>query len=169
LLKDSQFALPIVRRGVDTGDQTDEILRWLSVNRDWLAMKGTGELKITGKNDRSGWLYVRKQDKYTLYLVETKSVTRTFHGEILARDGEGSCILPHGLDQNSAIVRHICASVEYLPGKWSERAVDRKHHPEWQKRNDYMDAASYARALSYHWQTAPAKTNSRKYGLIGAV
>ena len=168
LLADWGPSVPIVSRGVDTGDQADEILRWLRVNRDWKALKGTGPLKINDRNDRAGWAYVRKQDRYTLYLVETKAVTKTIQGEILARDGEGSCILPHGLDSRAALIRHICASVEYFPGKWSERPSDRKHHPEWQKRNDYADALAYARALAYLWETR-AVAPRRKYGLIGTV
>ena len=165
-LADWAPAAPIVWHGVDTGDQTDELLRWLRVNKDWRAVKGTGPLKKSSTRDRPGWMYIRSQPTYTLRLVETKSVLRVVHGEILARDGEGSMAIPPGLDQRSALVTHICASVEYEPGKWSERAIHRKYHPEWQRRNDYADALCYARAGAYEWQTKPAKTIRRQYGKI---
>src|SRR6056297_1128518 len=166
LLDDWSPSVPIVRRGVDTGHNTDEIVRWLRVNPAFFALKGTGPIKADA-GDRAGWVYIRKQERYMLYLIETKSATKTLQGEILARDGEGSCLIPHGLDSHSALVRHLCASVEYFPGKWSERPSDRKHHPEWQKRNDYADAAAYARALSYLFQTKPPQ-RQRKYGAVGS-
>jgi phage terminase large subunit GpA-like protein len=160
---------PIVWRGVDTGDQTDELLRWLSSHKEWFALKGTSAIKPQ-PGDRPGWIYRRPQKQYVLRLVETDSVLRVLHGELLTRDGDGSCLLPHGLDQQSALIRHLCASVEYEPGKWSKGAKDRKHHPEWQRRNDYADAAVYARALAYEWQTRPTKPRARrKYGVVGAI
>ena len=167
LLADWGPSAPIVRRCVDTGDQTDELLRWLRINRDWYAIKGTGPIKPDGA-DRAGWVYKRPQDTYMLYLIETKAVLRVLQGEILARDGVGSCLIAHGLNRNDAIIRHLCASVEYFPGKWSERPSDRKHHPEWQKRNDYADAGTYARALSYEYETKPAKPRVQ-YGKIKAL
>ena len=170
LFADVDVGAPIVWRGIDTGDQTDELLRWLKINRDWHALKGTTALKKTDPRDRPGWVYVRNQKTYVLRLIETLSVLRVCHGEILARDGEGSMLFPHGLDVKAALITHICASVEYQPEKWSQRASDRKYHPEWQKRNDYADALCYARAGAYEWQTKPAKRpQARAYGKVKTI
>ena len=168
MLKDWNPGAPIVSKGIDTGDQTDEIVRWLQARKDWHAIKGTGSIKAQ-PGDRPGWIYRRTQAGYILRLVETESVLRVVHGELLARPGDGSCQLPHGLEPNSAIVTHICASVEYEPGKWSKGARDRKYHPEWQRRNDYADALVYARALAYEWQTRVVGKRKRKYGVVGKV
>lgn len=170
LFDDIDLPTPIVWRGVDTGDQTDELLRWLKINKQWHAVKGTGPLKKTSPLDRPGWMYISTRQGYRLRLIETKSVLRVCHGEILAREGEGSMLFPHGMDIKSALITHICASVEYVPGKWSERASDRKYHPEWQRRNDYADTLCYARAGAYEWQTKPARTAApRKYGKVKTI
>ena len=171
LLRDWAPAAAIVRRGLDVGDQQDELVRWLRTHRDWLAIKGTGPLKATDRRDRAGWLYVRDQEGWTLRLMETQSVTRIIHGELLARDRDkpGSLLLPKGLERNSAIVQHLCATVEYAPGKWSEKPQHRVHHPEWQLRHDYLDAAAMARALAYDWEQRPARPTVRKYGAVGSI
>lgn len=156
LLSDWSPAVPIVLRGVDVGDRQDELLAWLSSRRKWQAIKGTGALKASEKDDRPGWIYPRKQGAgHWLGLVETESVTRICHGEILAGNGAGSIQLPHGIERKAALILHLCATVEYQPGKWSASAKDRPHHPEWQTRHDYLDCLAYARALAYWWETRP--------------
>ena len=156
LMKGWQPGAPIVRKCLDVGDRQDEIRAWLKIHPDWWAIKGTGPIKPQVM-DHAGWIYQRRQDTgWTLWLIETQSVTRITQGEILASGNESTGLdLPHGLTRESALVKHICATVEYLPGKWSLRATDRKHHPEWQTRHDYLDAAVYARALIYHYEQRP--------------
>jgi hypothetical protein len=166
-------AVPVVSRACDVGNDGDMLLRWLNVRRGtWHPAKGTGPL-VPRAGDRPGWVYYRQQDAgYRLTLIETSSVLRTLHGEILAGKGAGSVLLPHGLDAGSALVKHLCASVEYEPGKWSSSAKDRKHHYEWQARNDYADAACYARALGYAWghdQAAKANQPRRRRGVVGTI
>lgn len=157
LLRDWSPAAPIVRRGVDVGDRQDEIRRWLRSHPDWWAVKGTGPLKAQ-VGDCAGWIYRRQQDAgWVLHLVETDGATRAVHGEILAGSGVGSLALPHGLERQSAVILHICATVEYQPGKWSSAPKDRAHHPEWQIRHDYLDALAYARALAYGWENTAKK------------
>jgi len=166
IMKDWAPSAPIVRRGVDVGDRQDEIRKWLRLHPDWLALKGSGPLKAL-EGDRPGWIYRRPQDGgWVLHLVETESATRAVQAELLAGAGVGSIALPHGLRRESALVMHLCATVEYAPGKWSTKPADRKHHPEWQARNDYLDCAAYARALIYHWETR-AKRAPLKTGYLG--
>lgn len=171
LLADWSPATPIIGKGIDIGDQTDELIKWLRSRKTWCALKGTAPIKAH-PTDRPGWIYPRQQHDsgYLLRLVETQSVLRVIHGEILARDGDGALKLPRGLEVNSAVVTHICASVEYEPGKWSKAPKDRKYHPEWQRRNDYADCLCYARAMAYEWQTRPQKRHyRRKYGAVGKI
>jgi len=94
-----------------------------------------------------------KEKSYRLRLIENRSVLAVVHGEVLSGDVVGGLILPPNLDVTKALVRHICASVEYAPGKWSQSAADKKHHVEWQRRNDYADALVYARTGAYEWET----------------
>jgi hypothetical protein len=157
LLRDWSPSVPIVRRGVDVGDRQDEIRRWLKSHPDWWAVKGTGALKAQ-VGDCAGWLYRRQQDTgWVLHLVETEGATRAVHGEILAGSGVGSLAMPHGLERQSAVILHICATVEYEPGRWSTKPKDRARHPEWQTRHDYLDALAYARALAYGWENTAKK------------
>ena len=150
------------------GDRQDEIRRWLRSHPDWWAIKGTGPLKAQ-VGDCAGWLYRRQQDAgWVLYLVETDGATRAVHGEILAGNGVGSLAMPHGLERQSALVLHICATVEYEPGRWSSKPKDRAHHPEWQTRHDYLDAVAYSRALAYGWERTAPKTKPRPTGRIGS-
>lgn len=143
---------PIVRRGVDVGDRQDELRQWLRTRREYWAVKGTGPIKAD-LGDHAGWLYRRSQSGgWRLFLVETENVQRIAHGEIMRHDGEPLLSLPRGLDRQEALIRHICATVEYEPGKWSTNEKHRIHHPEFQIRHDYLDCIAYARALAYHWE-----------------
>lgn len=166
ILKSWAPGAPIVRRGVDVGDRQDEILKWLRSHPDWWAIKGTGTM-IAKDGDHPGWIYRREQDSgWRLHFIETRSALRIVHGELIAGTGVGSLALPRGLDRKAALIRHLCASVEYAPDKWSVKAKDREHHPEWQERDDLGQCAAYARALCYDWETRP-KRPARKYGYLG--
>jgi hypothetical protein len=167
LLRDWAPSVPIVRRGVDVGDRQDEIRRWLRSHPDWWAVKGTGPLKAQ-RGDCAGWIYQRDQDeRWRLYLVETNAATKAVHGEILAGQGAGSLLLPRGLERQSALVLHVCATVEYEPGRWSQSPRDRTKHPEWQTRHDYLDCLAYSRALAYAWERRPTNHRPAKVGRIG--
>lgn len=177
IMRDWAPLAPVVRRGVDVGDRQDEIRKWLRSHPTWLAIKGTGPLKAMIQ-DHPGWIYKRQQDDgWMLYLIETKSALSIVHGEIMAAKEVGSMALPRGLTRTSALITHICATVEMEPGKWSTSAKDRMpskagapSHPEWQTRDDYGQCAAYARALAYDWETKPRQTVSkRKYGNLGDV
>jgi hypothetical protein len=159
---------PIVGRACDVGNQTDELLRWLRPRaRTWLPVKGTGPMKPQGV-DLSGWRYLRQQDSgWVLGLVETTAVTEVVHGELLS----GTMLLPAGLDATSALIMHICATVQYEPGKWSMKPMDRKHHPEWQTRHDYLDCLAYARAIGYAYDHKPRAASGAgpRYGKIKTI
>jgi hypothetical protein len=156
LLRDWSPSAPIVARSVDVGDRQDELIPWIRAHPDWYAIKGTGPLKATERRDRAGWLYVRQQEKpwrWVLRLIETRAALRHLHGELIT----GQTLLPRGVDRTSTLVRHLCATVEYAPGKWSEKPKDRAAHPEWQARDDLGQCLAYARALLYDWEQKPIK------------
>lgn len=162
-------SVPIVRRMIDVGDRQDELLRWIRSRPDWMPVKGTGPIRANS-GDHPGWVYVRDQDgHWRLWMVETQSVTRIVQGELLASDGAGSMALPRDLAHRETLIMHICATVEYAPGKWSLRASDRKYHPEWQVRHDLLDCLAYARAAAYLWENKPQVSSNRRYGLIGKI
>lgn len=163
LLRDWSPSAPIIAHGVDVGDRQDELTPWIRSRRGWCAIKGTGPLKATDPRDRPGWLYHRQQTGFDLRLIETRAALRVVHGDLLTE----RLLLPRGLERGASLVMHLCASVEYAPDKWSEKAKDRIHHPEWQARDDLGQCASYARALCYEWETKPkAPTRRFKYGEI---
>ena len=152
ILRDWSPSAPIVRRGVDVAYRTDEIFLWLRLHREFLGVRGTDSMKAQ-PGDCAGWIYRRQGAQgRTTYHIETVSTNRAVHAAIIAGSGTGALMLPHGLLRNSALVQHICSKVEYLPGKWSGAPSDRKHHPEWQRRDDYLDCLAYAHALAYHWE-----------------
>lgn len=177
ILRDWAPSVPIVRRGVDVGDRQDEIRTWLRSHPTWWATKGTGALKAD-VGDHAGWMYKRNQDGgWRLYLIETENALRIVHGELIAAKEVGSLALPQGLKRNSALVTHLCATVEMEPGKWSKSPRDRTekykggpHHPEWQERDDLGQCAAYARALAYDWENKPKSSGPKRvYGNIGDI
>lgn len=177
ILRDWAPSATIVRRGVDVGDRQDEIRTWLRSHPTWWATKGTGALKAD-VGDHAGWMYKRSQDGgWRLYLIETENALRIVHGELIAAKEVGSLALPQGLKRNSALVTHLCATVEMEPGKWSKSPRDRTekykggpHHPEWQERDDYGQCAAYARALAYDWENKPKSAGPKRvYGNIGDI
>ncbi len=167
ILRDWNPAAAIVARGVDVGDRQDELLPWIQAHRDWRAIKGTGPLKATEPGDRPGWLYLRQQaGGWALRLIETRGALRVVHGELLTE----ALLLPRGLNRESSIIRHLCASVEFMPDRWSEKPRDRVHHPEWQARDDLGQCAAYARALAYEWESRQGHHGPRrKYGAIKPI
>lgn len=163
ILRDWAPHAPIVRRGVDVGDRQDEIRQWLRSHHDWWAVKGSGPMKAA-IGDCAGWLYRRAQDgMWRLYFVDTENASRAVHGELLAATGVGSLAMPRTLRRESALILHICATVEYEPGKWSSKPADRlRHHPEWQFRHDYLDCLAYSRAMAYHWEAKLPKEQTQE-------
>ena len=165
LLDDWKPKAPIVRRLIDINDggwMSDKraanaaVLRWLRQNPSWWGIRGSPAIK-PDTGDIPDWIYHRTEGTTKIRHVCTSNAIRTIHGEIIS----GSMILPHALsvkadnNRHQSIVLHFCATVEYQPGKWSEGDRDRKHHPEWQKRHDYLDAAAYARAGLKDWESRP--------------
>lgn len=169
-LREWQRPQPLVRFGVDVGDRQTELVQWIRTRRDWHAIKGTRDLQASKPGDMAGWIYPRQQpDNFILYLVPTHSVIRSIHGELIAPiDGPGSCALPHGLTRADHILRHIVGTIEYEPGKWSEKPEHRKFHPEWNRRIDYLHCFAYARALAYYQENRRRNPN-RKYGVLKSL
>jgi hypothetical protein len=124
-------------------------------------------MKADVERDLPGWLYVRQQDKYVLRLICTNNVTKICHGELIAKQSPAPLGLPKGLARDSTIIRHICARIEWAPGKWTDKQKGKDYeHREYQKRNDYMDALAYARALSYAYENKPKPKHKRVYGVV---
>jgi hypothetical protein len=177
LLGDWNPSAPIVRRLVDINDggwMADEkraanaaVLRWLRQNPTWWGIRGTAAIKPE-LGDIPDWIYHRSEGQTRIRHVVTLNAIRTIHGEVLS----GSLILPQALsergenNQYPAIVQHWCGTVEYEPGKWSEKKEHRKYHPEWQRRIDYLHSAAYARAGLKEWESRNQSPSRRKYGLI---
>lgn len=162
---------PITRKGVDVGDRQDELVRWLKSHPRWWAVKGSRELNVSEPGDLAGWVYRRPQEgQWLLWLIAGESVRRQAQAELMGETGKpGSCALPHGLTRNDAIIRHLCGSIEYEPGKWSSSPRDKMRHPEWNRRIDYLDCYTYARALAYQYEHSANKPRRVKYGAIGDV
>lgn len=159
----------IVRRGVDIGDRQDELMQWLRRHTGYWALKGTEKSMKSMEGDLPGWVYHRRQDNGdTIRFIETQSCMSVVHGCLLG----DVLTLPRGLDRQSALVKHLCATVQYAPGKWSSREQDRRHHPEWQKRHDYLDCAAYCAAMFYHYSRSKGSKPmriKRRRGEVGQL
>lgn len=170
ILRSWERPAPLVKFGVDVGDRQDDLVSFTKTRREWFAVKGTRLLAANKPGDMPGWMYPRTQpSNFVLYLIPTHDVIRTLHAELLSQHGKpGSLALPYGLNRTTTLLRHFCGTIEYAPGKWSEKAEDRKHHPEWGKRIDYLHCFAYARALAYHHENKKAGPR-RRYGAVGEL
>jgi len=174
LLDDWAPAVPIVRRLVDINDggwmddktkraANAAVIRWLKQNPAWWGIRGSDPIKQE-PGDIPNWIYHRIEGGLKVrYVVTLKSIS-TIHGEVMS----GTLILPRALSEKGennqlpAIVQHWCGTVEYEPGKWSDGKKDRKYHPEWQKRIDYLHSGAYALVGLKDWESRPAKNTTAK-------
>jgi len=174
LLDDWAPAVPIVRRMVDINDggwmddktkraANAAVIRWLKQNPTWWGIRGSDPIKQE-PGDIPNWIYHRMEGGLKVrYVVTLKSIS-TIHGEVMS----GTLILPRALSEKGennqlpAIVQHWCGTVEYEPGKWSDGKKDRKYHPEWQKRIDYLHSGAYALVGLKEWESRPAKNTTAK-------
>lgn len=170
----TRFGRPLVRRGVDVGDRQDEIRRWQARHHDWWAMKGGPPgLKADDAFDIPQWIYRQPQDGgWTLYQVPKHYVRQEAQAGLMVPAGKpGAHHLPSGMDGNAALIKHYCATALIPDGhgglRWSDKKADRKHHPDWQERHDYLDCRVGAHALMYQYvRTLTRRAPVRKYGLI---
>lgn len=173
----------IVRRVVDVGDQMDAIVQWVRRNLRWWPIRGDGgrlkhELMATingtrlvknpSHTDLPGCLYPRVQAAgWWLYHIDTDSVRSRLHAAAMVAPGSaGAFHLPSGLDTTKAIIRHFCATAEIPDGRggtrWSDRATDRAHHAEWQRRCDYLDCLVYGEAAALHYRRTTSGTRRQE-------
>jgi|GEM_PF-5058293 len=151
------FGLPVVKKGLDVGDNQKEVRAWLKPRKDWWAIKGASNNRATDNQfDIPGWIYRREQHDedgapWWLYFPDVEARRAALDGFLLDLGASGAAHLPHGLDASMALVRHLCASIEIPDGKggkrWSAKEADRKFHPEWSYRNDFQDTRTYMRAM----------------------
>jgi hypothetical protein len=179
---------PVVRRGVDVGDMQDWVRRWLVRNPTWWAIKGvdramTEDAEKSRNFDISGWLYRREQDAenasglrtWWLYLVPSDTVRlHAQSGLLLPAGAPGAHHQPRGLDHESTIIKHYCATALINDSRdgqrWSDRATDRKFHHEWQRRHDLLDCRTYGQALGYQYcRTVNRRTPKKRYGDVGNI
>ena len=174
LLKETDWGAPVVAVGVDVGDRAERIIPSLTARR-WWPVKGHEGLKLA-PGDTPNTVAPRPQaDGHVLYFVETATVRQRIHAALsLQPDKPGAMLLPRGLSTQDALVRHLVGTVQVVDGKrglrWTEKATDRKLHPEWQRRIDYLDCCCYADAIAAHWRTIQRRGMARrKYGLVGRL
>lgn len=170
----ARFDRPLVRRGIDVGDQQDTLRRWLLRRPAWWAVKGASREVKVGKvvtDDLAGWIQGTEQTdrdgRFRLWLIATDEPQRFAQNAFLLPAGApGAAHLPAGIDGTSAIVRHYCATAEIPDGKggtiWSDREKHREHHPEWQTRHDFLDCRRYAVALGRQYLQTLTRPAPRK-------
>jgi hypothetical protein len=175
------LGLPLVKRGVDVGDQQDEVRAWLKKRRGWWAIKGASNNRPTDNGfDIAGWIYRREQhDKdgtpWFLYFPDEDARRAAQDGFLMEPGKHGAAYLPKGLDAGMALIRHLCATIEIPDGKggkrWSAKEPDRKFHPEWSYRHDFLDTRTYARAMIYaHVRGTQGPTRPRRQaGVVGKI
>lgn len=173
-------ALPIVARGVDVNYRTDELVRWLTTNRDWLPVVGAGE-EVAGKKraehdakNLPGVVYLTRPDGWQLgsqqplHLVDVDRVREQAQTAFLRPVGSvGAAHLPRGLKAGSAYIMHLCGELLQEDPRNGRR--------KWRKqtgRHDYLDCRTYAVALlRLHVERERRRANAprRTYGAIRPI
>lgn len=173
-----QYAVPLLRRGVDVGDRLPEIRRWLARNQQWLAVRGVeGNRKAKESPDIQGVIYRQKQDGgWFLYEIDVHEMRQRAQNSFLVPPNKpGAAHIPEGLAMNSTLFAHYCATA-LIPDKksglrWSDRKEDRKLHGDWQKRHDLLDCRTYGCALAELQirDLMKPKPPPRRYGLVNTL
>lgn len=150
----NEYALPLLKRGVDVGDRLPEIRRWLARNPQWIAIRGVESNRKAQSGDIQGVIYRKKQDGgWLLYEIDVHEMRqRAQNGFLVEPNKPGAAHIPEGLAINSSLLAHYCATA-LIPDtknglRWSDRKEDRKHHGDWQKRHDLLDCRTYGCALA---------------------
>jgi hypothetical protein len=149
---------PIVARWLDAADRQDDIVKWTRLHRDWQPIRGRDQRMKPEPGDVPGVVYFRRQDGgWKLALVEVDPMRAAVHDALsLPVTESGALLLPRGLDSGAAVIRHLVGTMRINHKRdglrWSESAKDRQFHPEWQRRVDYLDCATYARAAAIWWR-----------------
>jgi len=174
IIATAEWSAPVVGRVVDVGDRMTDIVPWVRRTRGWYAVRGDSRAHKAQVGDIQGVIYRRRQEAgWNLYLVQRDAVRQQVHGALSIPPQEpGAYRVPYGLTTTDAIVRHLVGTLQINDGKsglrWSDRASDRKWHPEWQRRIDYLDCAVYGRAFAVWWraqQRRARKKPRRSYGV----
>lgn len=166
LLKDLEW--PIVARWVDTADRQDEIVGWAKQHRDWQPIRGKDGRMQQEPGDVPGVVWFRRQDGgWKLALIDVDTVRGGVHDALaMPTTAAGALLLPRGLDSGSAVIRHMVGTMRINDKRdglrWSEKAKDRQQHPEWQRRVDYLDCATYARAAALWWRRKQSRSSAAK-------
>lgn len=171
------YGVPLLKRGVDVGDRLPEIRRWLVRHPEWLAVRGVEANRKALPGDIQGVIYRRQQDGgWFLYEIDVHDMRQRAQNGFLVPPGKaGAAHLPEGLSSTAAIIQHYCATALINDKKsglrWSDRKEDRKHHPDWQKRHDFLDCRTYGCALAeYQIRDLTRKPPpKRKYGVVGTA
>ena len=166
LLKDLEW--PIVARWVDSADRQDEIVKWTKMNREFQPIRGKeGRMQIE-PGDVPGVAWFRRQDGgWKLALVDVDSMRSAVHDSLAMPITEaGALLLPRGLDSGSAVIRHLVGTMRINDKRdglrWSGQAKDRAQHPQWQRRVDYLDCATYAKAAATWWRRKQMRSSGEK-------
>lgn len=172
----ADYGLPLPKKGVDVGDRLPEIRRWLARNPQWLAVRGVEGNRKAAQGDIQGVIYRRQQTEgWTLWEVDVHEMRQRAQNAFLVPPNKpGAAHLPAGLKSTAAIITHYCATALIADKKsglrWSDRKEDRRQHPDWQKRHDFLDCRTYGCALAeYQIRDLTKPKPTRKYGTVGNI
>jgi hypothetical protein len=162
---------------VDVGARLPEIRRWLARSPQWLAVRGVEGNRKAQPGDLQGVIYRRPQDGgWILYEIDVHEMRqRAQNGFLVEPNKPGAAHLPQGLQTNSSLLAHYCATALINDSKnglrWSDRKEDRKQHGDWQKRHDLLDCRTYGCALAEYQirELTKPKPPRRKYGTVGDI
>lgn len=135
--------LPFMLGGIDCGDQTDIVRRWVAANyqQRWRAVRGDGGNKTKLQpEDIDGISYVREGVIY----VQVDEVRDHFHAAIRRPiDAPGAVIFPSGIDANNAqYFRHLCSKQTSIDPKTKKKIILKG-----KGREDWLDCRIYLTAL----------------------
>ncbi len=156
--------IPFTAGGLDTGDQTDDLLAWLKGKPLWKPTRGSNGTIKDDPGDIPGIVHRREG----LYLIDTDAVRELLHSAYRRPNGTvGAAHLPNGLQNNStdmAYLRHLVAERMVLDPKTKKMKLI--HGPG---RWDWQDARRIAEVM-VRLQTRPKRTGpARRFGAVGKV
>jgi phage terminase large subunit GpA-like protein len=159
--------LPLYAVGLDVGDSTDDLMRWLQSRKDniWKATKGApGNLKDE-PGDIDGLVHIRDG----LFLLDTGNLRELIHAGYRRPVGTvGSINLPSGLQNNPtnrAYPQHLCAERLILDQKTRKPKVVRGPG-----RWDWQDARRITHAMALlQLRKITRPKPKRHYGVIAKL
>jgi phage terminase large subunit GpA-like protein len=148
LLRRVAGELPIEAIALDTGDFTQELLRWQQARPEgspWRPVKGTDKAQKKADGDIDGVVY-RGEGVYLVHADHTRDLVQATYRR--PAGSVGAANLPNGLGSSSSdrtYLQHLVGELAIIDPKSRKRRIKRAGRWDW------LDAKRYAYAMRRLW------------------